>query len=135
MQDDSLSNLKRIHWIFHELPERCHKTVLMYRMSHMDLVTNKVMRLLDVVWGEKREGEEAKRTNCIEKVYARILNEKKTTILKRDKKKERRTIFVRRPQTRAKSGNPATYRQGRAEFCWKSQAEGERVVSRNRLYV
>jgi hypothetical protein len=129
LQDDGLLNLKRIHWIFHELPETLHKDVLMHRMSHMDVVTNKVMRQLNIVWGLKREGEELKRSNCIEKLYSRILNEKKTTIVKAEKNRKRRTPFARNPQTRAKSGNPASYRQGSTEFYWRSAAEGEQVVS------
>ncbi len=75
LQDDSLANLKIIHWIFHELPETCHQRVLMRQMSHMNLVTEEVMRQLNVVWGEKREGEEVKRTTCSEKIYARTTNE------------------------------------------------------------
>jgi hypothetical protein len=37
LQDDGPLNVKRIHWIFHELPDTLHKDVLM-RMSHMDVV-------------------------------------------------------------------------------------------------
>jgi hypothetical protein len=128
LQDDGLQNVKRIHWIFHELPDTLHKDVLMHRMSHMEVVTNKVMQVLNVVWGEKREGEEAKRSNCIEKIYFRIIHEKKSTIVKADRTKNGRTPFVRHPQTRAKSGNPAAYKQGRTEFYWKSPVEGEQVV-------
>ena len=135
VQDNGLLNLKRIHWIFHELPETLHKDVLMHRMSHMDLVTSKVMRQLNVVWGDKREGEETKRSNCIEKAYSRLLNEKKTTIVNPDKTRNRRTAFVRRPQTRAKSGNPSAYKQGKTEFYWKSPAEGEKVVSSRRVCI
>jgi hypothetical protein len=129
LQDDGLLNLKRIHWIFHELPETLHRDVLMHRMSHMDVVTIKVMLQLNVVWGVKREGEETKRSNCIEKMYARILNEKKTTIVKPEKNRNRRMPFTRKPQTRARSGNPATFRPGMTEFYWKSMAEGEKVVN------
>ena len=136
LQDDGLLNLKRVHWFFHELPETLHKDVLMHRMSHMDLVTNRVMEQLNVVWGVKREGEETyKRSNCIEKMYCRILNEKKTTIVNRYKTRHRRTPFVRRPQTRAKSGNPSAYIRGRTEFYWKSEAEGEQVVRKIWVYV
>jgi hypothetical protein len=128
LQDDGPLNVKRIHWIFHELPDTLHKDVLMHRMSHMDVVAATVMRQLNVVWGEIRVGEEGRRSNCIEKVYCRILNEKKTTIVKAERTKNRRTPFVRHPQRRADSGNPAAYRQGKAEFYWKSPGEGEHVV-------
>jgi hypothetical protein len=128
LQDDGLLNLKRVHWIFHELPGSLHQDVLMHRMSHMDVVTRRVMCELNVVWGETRVGEEAKRSNCIEKLYSRILNEKKNTIVNPDKTKNRRTPFVRHPQTKAKSGNRGHYRMGKTEFYWKSPAEGEKVV-------
>jgi hypothetical protein len=133
LQDDGPLNVKRIHWIFHELPDTLHKDVLMHRMSHMDVVTNTVMRQLNVVWGERRAGEEGKRSNCIEKVYCRLLNEKKTTIIKAERTKNRRTPFVRHPQRRADSGNPATYRQGVTEFYWRSPVEGEQVVKLGRI--
>jgi hypothetical protein len=128
LQDDGLLNLKRIRWTFHELPDTLHKDVLMHRMSHMDVVTIKVMLQLNAVWGVKREGEETKRSNCIEKMHAQMLNEKKTTIVKPEKNRNRRMPFARKPQTRAKSGNPTTHRQGMTEFYWKSMAEGEKVV-------
>jgi hypothetical protein len=128
LQDDGLVNLKRIHWIFHELPDTLHQDVLMHRMTHMDVVTKMIMAELNVVWAEKREGEGNKRTNCIEKLYCRILNEKKTTIVNPERTRNKRTPYVRRPQTRAKSGNQMKYRQGRMEFYWKSPLEGENVV-------
>jgi hypothetical protein len=65
--------------------------------------------------------------NCIEKVYCRILNEKKTTIVKVRELEQTYTLCAA-PQ-RADSGNPAAYRQGKAEFYWKSPGEGEHVVS------
>ena len=135
LQDDGLLNLKRVHWTFHELPWTLHKDVLMHRMSHMELVTTKVMLQLSVVWGGKRETEGLKRSNCIEKLHARILNEKKTTILKQEKTRNRRVPFARSPQTRAKSGNPATCRRGFTEFCWKSEAEGVKVVTTRHTMV
>jgi hypothetical protein len=127
-QNDSLMNLKRIHWMFHELPGSLHQDVLMHRMSHMDVITRKVMWELNVIWGEKRVGEEAKRSNCIEKLYCRILNEKKNTIVNPEKTKNKRTPFVRHPQTKAKSGNHRTYRMGMTEFYWKSPTKGGKVV-------
>jgi hypothetical protein len=135
LQDDGLLNLKRVHWIFYELPWTLHKDVLMHRMSHMELVTTKVMLQLNVAWGGKRETEGTKRSNCIEKLHARILNEKKTTILKQEKTRNRRVPFTRSPQTRAKSGNPATCRRGFTEFCWKSEAEGVKVATTRHTMV
>jgi hypothetical protein len=128
LQDDGIDNIKRIHWIFHELPERLHRDVLMHRMSHLDVVTNKVMKVLNVVWGDKRVAEEKNRTNCIEKIYCRVINEKKNTIVKAEGTINRRTPFVRSPQTKAKSGNPGAWNIGQREFYWRSQIEGEHVV-------
>lgn len=130
LQDDGLENLKRIHWMFHKLPESLHKDVLMHQMSHMDVVTNKVMHQLNIVWGVKREGEEhPRRSNCIEKVHSRTLNEKKTTMINPQKTRNKRTPFVRHPASKARSGKPSAYKQGGTEFYWKSDAEGEQVVS------
>ena len=129
VQDDGLQNMKRVHWIFYELPHSLHEDVLMHRMSHKDLVTKKVMRILNVVWAGKREGETAsRRTNCIEKVYSRLMNEKKYTIINKDRTKNARTPFSRHPQTRSQSGNPGNYKLGQQEFYWKSPTEGEQLV-------
>jgi hypothetical protein len=131
LQDDGLANLKRIHWIFHELPETLHRDVLMHRMSHMDVVTTKVMQQMNVVWGVKRAGEDdPRRTNCIEKIYCRVLNEKKTTVVNPEKTRNGRIPFVRHPKTKMKSGNPAGYQKNKKEFYWKGRNEGEKVVSR-----
>jgi hypothetical protein len=133
VQNDEGVNIKRIHWIFHELPDTLHRDVLMHRMSHMNVVTEMVMHELNVVWGDMRDGEEAKRSNCIEKIYTRVINEKKTTIIKRERTKHERTLFIRHPQTRAQSGNPGAYRQGQTEFYWKSVQEGVQVVRSARV--
>ena len=67
----------------------------------MNVVTDKVMHQLNVVWGVKREGgDNPKRSNCIEKVYRWILNEKKTTVVNPNGTRNKRTPFLRRPYTR-----------------------------------
>jgi hypothetical protein len=59
-------------------------------------------------------------------VYCRILNEKKTTSKVGELRTDVHPLYS--TPKRADSGNPAAYRQGKAEFYWKSPGEGEHVV-------
>jgi hypothetical protein len=129
-QDGSELNLKRMHWIFHELPVATHKDVLMQRKSHADLVVAKVEKAMNMRWAPKMEGETAAHKNCIEHIYARILNEKKQTIVKRgDGNKHGRMPYVRNPKTWRLSKYAGTYKKGRTVFYWNSHTESEHVVS------
>ena len=53
----SLTNVKRIHWIFHKLPLGTHQDVLPQRRSHMDMVVKKVECAMNILWAEKKEGD------------------------------------------------------------------------------
>jgi hypothetical protein len=53
----SLTNVKRIHWIFHELPLGTHQDVLPQRRSHMDMVVKKVERAMNITWAKKRRAK------------------------------------------------------------------------------
>lgn len=98
-QDGSLSNLKRIHWIFHQLPFGTHQDVLMGRSSHGDYVVAKVMRQMNVTWGPKKEGETVAHTNCIAHLYSRMLCEKKQVIVKKGTRNtHNRMPYVRSPR-------------------------------------
>jgi hypothetical protein len=82
LQNGSLSNVKRIHWIFYELPLGTHQDVVPQRRSHMDLVVAKVEHAMNITWAEKKEGETSCHRNCIQHSYSKVLNDKKQTIIK-----------------------------------------------------
>jgi hypothetical protein len=119
-QDGSHENMKKFHFVFHELPEGTHRDVMMHRESHGDVVVRNVMRKLNVTWGPKREGETVAHTNCIAHMYSRIMNEKKQTIVRKgDANTHNRIPFVRRP----KNMKGATF------FYMNDGGEGKHLVS------
>jgi hypothetical protein len=129
IQDGSLLNIKRVHWIFNELPCRTHQDVLPQRKSHMDLAVEKVEREMNIAWAPpKGEGDELRR-NCIQQVYSKILNDKKQTIIKEEGTTHRRKPLVRHPKSVAAAGNAPHYKKGKLMYFWSSKEEGEHWVS------
>ena len=124
-QDGSDLNVKRIHWIFHELPVGTHQDILMQRRKHADWVVEKVQKQMNVRWAPKKEGETSSHKNCIEHMYKRIINKKKQTIIKGgDANKHGRLPFVRHPKTYTESKKATHYKRGkRGRFvCIRSMA-------------
>jgi hypothetical protein len=129
VQDGSLLNIKRIHWIFSELPHATHQDVLPQRKRHMDLAVERVMREMDITWAAaKGEGGESHR-NCLQQVYSKMLNDKKQTIIKEEGTTHMRKPVIRRPKTVAAAGNAAHYKRGKNMYAWNSKEEGEHYVS------
>jgi hypothetical protein len=130
IQDGSAMNIKRLHWIFHELPYGTHTDVLVQRKSHMDWVVEKVKVALNVQWEPRKEGESTSHKNCMEHMYARILSEKRNNLLAdvADKDGLHRKPTVKSPKTLEAALNAPKYKRGKRLFYWKSKAEGEHVV-------
>ena len=133
-QDEGLLNLKRLHWIFHELPWSLHEDVSIHRRTHRDLVVEKVMAKLNVAWAEKLDGESGQHRNILEKLYSRVVAEKRSTILAQDGLKFKRWPYVRYPTSKAKAMGAPNYRKGMKIFCWKSPTEPERLVSEKLVF-
>ena len=130
-QDVGDLNVKRIHWMFHELPVTTHTDVLMKRMSHMDWVVQKVVKVMNIEWEPKKEGETKAHKNYIEHVYARMLNDKRFTVVRtsKDNSEKHRTPYVKSPKSLEQSGFAPNYKRGKRFYYWKSRAEGEKQVS------
>jgi len=126
LEDEGDLNLKRIHWIFSELPWTTHRDILVQRKSHMDLVVKKVEDHMHITWAPMVEGRGPKRKNCIEHIYFRVLNEKRATIIRGAK----RTPYVRTPKSFAQANHDPNYRKGKTLFCWRSRTDGEHSVSK-----
>jgi hypothetical protein len=135
IQEGDDMNVKRIHWIFHELPYGTHEDVLTQRMSHMNWVVQRVVNEMNVQWEPKKEGETVAHKNCIEHTYTRFLNEKKSTIIGKVKGGDagglHRKPFVRSPKTLAAALGAAHFKRGKKMYFWESKAEGIHVVSEN----
>ncbi len=84
-QDGSLLNIKRVHWIFSELPFATHQDVLPHRKSHMDLAVENVEREMNITWAPARGEAEESHRNCLQHVYSKILYDKKQTITKEER--------------------------------------------------
>ena len=130
VQDGTAMNIKRLHWIFHELPYGTHRDVLEQRKSHMDWVVEKVQIEMNVQWEPKKEGENAGHKNCMEHMYARVLSEKRNNLLADvpDKEGLHRRPSVKCPRTIEASLYAPNYKRGKRLFYWKSKAEGEHMV-------
>jgi hypothetical protein len=133
LQDGGLMNIKRVHWIFHELPFGTHQDVLSRRQTHMDLVVSRVEHVMDITWAPKKEGETKNHRNCLEHTYSRILNEKKQTIIKEDGTNHRRKPLVKHPKTFAASNRASNFKRGKTQFYWVSKTEGEHWVSSKKI--
>ena len=129
IKDGSLFNIRCVHWIFSELPYTVHQDVLAHRKCHMDVVVEKVERELNITWAPGKEQGGSSLKNCLQQIYAKILNDKKQTIIKKEGTSHGRKPIVRRPKTLAASGYSDLYRKGRSLYYWSSKLEGENSVS------
>ena len=131
VQDGTLLNIQRVHWIFSELPFATHQDVLPQRRSHMDLAVEKVEREMNITWAPgKGEGGGSHR-NCLQQVCSKMLNDKKQTVIKEEGTTHKRKPTVRRPKSAAVAGiNAAHYKKGKNMCSWSSIEEGEHPVSK-----
>ena len=127
--DGGLMDIKRLHWIFHELPYGIHQDVLAHRQTHMNLVVARVERQMNITWAPRKEHETRNHRNCLEHTYSKILNEKKQTIIKQEGTNHKRKPVVRHPKTFAASKNASNLKRGKTQFYWFSKTEGENWVS------
>jgi hypothetical protein len=129
VQDGSLLNIKRIHWMFSELPFATHQDVLPQRKSHMDLAVEGVEREMNVTWAPARREGGGSHRNCLQQVCSKMLNDKKQTIIKEEGTSHKRKPMVRRPKSVAAAGNAAHCKRGKHMFSWCSKEEGGHSVS------
>jgi hypothetical protein len=103
----SLLNIKRIHWMFSELPFATHQDVLPQRKSHMDLAVERVEREMNVTWAPARGEGGGSHRNCLQQVCSKMLNDKKQTLIKEEGTSHKRKPMVPRPKSVAAAGNAA----------------------------
>lgn len=135
VQDGGTFNIKCIHWIFYELPYSTHRDVLTRRRSHMDEVVDKVERAMNITWAPRRPGETNSHKNCLQLAYAKVLNDKRQTIIKEKGTSHKRRPLVKHPRTAAEAKHVENFKRGKMMFYWKSKAEGEHFVSTERIWV
>jgi len=129
IQDGSPKNIKRIHWIFYELPLATHQDVLPQRKSHMDLVISRVEQAMNITWADKKEGETKSHKNCLQHSYSKILNDKKQTIIKEGGNQHKRRPMIKCPKTFKESNENPNYKRGKRMFYWSSKQDGvHRVI-------
>ena len=124
-QDGSLSNIKKVHWIFHQWPFGTHQDVLMKRQTHGEWVVAKVMQRMNLIWGPKKEGETKAHTNCIVHVYSRILNEKRSNVITKGTANSHNHVpYVRNPKKI----------KGATMFYWNHPIKGSSLVRKRYSY-
>lgn len=129
IQDGGEYNIKCIHWIFHQLPFGTHSDVLPQRKSHMDLSVEKVEREMGITWTPMMEGGKGSQRNCLQNCYAKMLNDKKQTIIKEEGSTHSNKPLVRHPKTAAGAGNVSHYKKGKTMYYWSSKEKGIQSVS------
>lgn len=129
LQDGGLMNIKRLHWIFNQLPFGVHQDVLAHRQTHMDMVVSRVEQKMHITWAERKEDESNSHKNCLQHTYSKIMNEKKQTIIKAEGTLHRRKLLVKHPKSFGASKSAGKFRKGMTEFYWVSKEEGEHLVS------
>ena len=130
IKDGSNLNMKRFHWIFHELPLGTHQDVLPQRKNHMDLSVDKITSAMNVTWAPKKEGEIKRHKNCIEHIYAKTLNEKRQTAIKTEGTNHKRNPVIRHPKSLAEAKGARNYKRGKIMYYYRSEDDGECLVSK-----
>ena len=130
VQDGGLENIKRLHWIFHELPHGTHEDVLPQRQTHQDLAVARVVRAMNITWAAKKEGKTASHRNCVQHSCSKTMNEKRQTVINSSRTNHGRKPLVKHPKTFAASNKAATCKKGQRMCCWTSKTEGENHVSK-----
>ena len=130
VQDGSPKNIQRVHFIFQELPNRTYEDVMMKRQSHMEYVCQLVERKMRIQWATKKTDVTSAHSNCIQRVYARILNERKMTVCRKDNGcSHNKFPFVRNPKTYKDSNYSVNYKRGRTLYYWRNPQEKDTEVS------
>jgi hypothetical protein len=81
-EDTGPANIKRLLWMFHQLPGQTHKDITLRAKSHQDLVEDIVKTELNIEFEPDEEPDHKKR-NCIQQTYTKVLNSKKQDIMKK----------------------------------------------------
>ena len=78
------ANVKRIHWMFHQLPWDTHQDITLKAKTHQDLVVDKVMEEMNIEFiKEEHHDSNPKKRNCIQQMYSKVLNMKKQDLMKK----------------------------------------------------
>lgn len=76
-------NIKRIIWIFHQLPWFCYPAATLGHKIHQDIVVRMIKDKMNIEFIGK-EDMLPKQQTCIQQMYCRVLNQMKQNLLKKD---------------------------------------------------
>jgi hypothetical protein len=74
-------NMKRLHWMFHQLPWTTHKECTLKGKTHQDLVEDRVLDEMNLAFLD--EPSDYKKRNCIQQMYSKVMNNKKQDIMRK----------------------------------------------------
>jgi hypothetical protein len=126
LQDRSADNIQIIHFIFHELPGQTYEDIMMKRQSHMEYdVCQMGERKMMIRWTMPTLDVTSVHKNCVQRVYNRILNDKKMSVCRAHYGgTHNKYPFVRISKSFKQSGNSVNYKEGEQLFYWKSPTDG-----------
>jgi hypothetical protein len=82
-EDGGPQNIKRLLWMFHQLPWQTHQAVTLKEQSHQALVEEMVKSEMNITFAATNEEYDHRKRNCIQQTYTKLLNSRKQDIMKR----------------------------------------------------
>ena len=116
LEDCGEMNIKRINWIFHQLPWFIYQDATLGGKNHQDIVVKKVMETLNIEF-VGLEDMLPKNQTCIQQMYCRVLNQMKQNLLKKDRNNKHNVqVGLKRPKYYKMNNEKKNYQRSKTEF-------------------
>ena len=116
MEDSGEVNIKRICWIYHQLPWFTYQDATLGGNNHQDLVQEKIVSMLNIEFVGKEEMLPKNQT-CVQQMYCRVLNQMKQNLLKRDRNNKHNVqVGLKRPKEYKMNNEKKNYQRSKTEF-------------------
>jgi hypothetical protein len=116
LEDSGDINIKRINWMYHQLPWFTFQDATLGGKNHQDIVVEKVERIMNIEFVGK-EDMLPKNQTCIQQMYCRVLNQMKQNLLKRDRNNNHNVqVGLKRPKEYKSNNEKKNYQRSKTEF-------------------
>ena len=122
-------NMKRVHWMFHELPWVTHKQITLKGKTHQDLVEDLVLEEMNVGLLKDQpklndQSNKHKKRNCIQQMYSKVINNKKQDVMRKGGGNIHKVqAFLKRPTPRDTTMINKKYSRSKTVFYWSKNDE------------
>jgi hypothetical protein len=116
LEDSGDSNIKRINWVFHQLPWFTYQDATLGGKTHQDIVVEKVEKIMNIEFVGK-EDMLPKNQTCIQQMYCRVLNQMKQNLMKKDRNNVHNVqVGLKRPKEYKLNNEKKNYHRSKTEF-------------------